>query len=650
LIELAPRLFEWATVAVNGFIALADGIENLQDIWNASFLGKGTAEALPTTEAGIKKRLRDLDKLNKAIVNVEAAGLGSKAFNAATQFSGLDLLTTNSFETKDKLGTNIFGEDLFDAIKNDVGEATRAISAQRKQLLARQDGRVRETESIDSRLLDPTTQKGIDDRLFDLDDLKQNFDGSAYFERIGFDLFGKEAFEQLNKNSEKFEEAIKVEIERISKLDLSKTSPVTTFPSGQIDQSIITRDPVEKQPVDLGEEFHAVMEEVARDLDLVNSLVETGKTPLDNYRAELDKLARIQSSDGLRVFAGGDETFSRARVQAVEELASATDDYQAAIDELVKLSATGLISADEFGQGFQNLTDNVETAGVAIQRLDGLGLSPEAYIAAANAIKASVDYEKDLTAEKQKQIEANVKLVEGEIAVKESALELAQLRGDLYGEEGVEILQRELDILREQIALQKTGIDPQTAEGQAKKIIETEELATLQGQMRDAFKGAFRAALDGDFEGFLANKLKNAASQMFDRALDSLFDALFEGLKGFGGKGGLNLGAIGKFFAGFFADGGVIGTGKFGLVGENGPELVSAGSGPIRITPLDSGLTERYKGISTRGLESRGSNQQPASNITMNIAGVKDLSSFVKSQGTIEADMAAAMRRAQADF
>jgi len=103
-------------------------------------------------------------------------------------------------------------------------------------------------------------------------------------------------------------------------------------------------------------------------------------------------------------------------------------------------------------------------------------------------------------------------------------------------------------------------------------------------------------------------------------------------------------------FGGGFAKGGVIGTGHFGLVGENGPELVSAGSGPIRITPLDGGLTERYKGISTRGLESRGSNQQSASNITMNIAGVKDLSSFVKSQGTIEADMAAAMRRAQADF
>ena len=103
-------------------------------------------------------------------------------------------------------------------------------------------------------------------------------------------------------------------------------------------------------------------------------------------------------------------------------------------------------------------------------------------------------------------------------------------------------------------------------------------------------------------------------------------------------------------FAGPFATGGVIGTGKFGLVGENGPELISAGSGPLRITPIDGGLRKQLDGFSTNGLVSRGSNQSIPSNVVMNIAGVKDLASFVKSQGTIEADMAAAMRRAQSDF
>jgi len=47
---------------------------------------------------------------------------------------------------------------------------------------------------------------------------------------------------------------------------------------------------------------------------------------------------------------------------------------------------------------------------------------------------------------------------------------------------------------------------------------------------------------------------------------------------GGGGGGGFNP------FAGFFANGGLIPSGKFGVVGENGPELVS---GPANITPMN---------------------------------------------------------------
>jgi lambda family phage tail tape measure protein len=44
--------------------------------------------------------------------------------------------------------------------------------------------------------------------------------------------------------------------------------------------------------------------------------------------------------------------------------------------------------------------------------------------------------------------------------------------------------------------------------------------------------------------------------------------------------------SIGKLFGGFFADGGTLGAGKFGVVGERGPELIS---GPATITPLGMG-------------------------------------------------------------
>ena len=70
----------------------------------------------------------------------------------------------------------------------------------------------------------------------------------------------------------------------------------------------------------------------------------------------------------------------------------------------------------------------------------------------------------------------------------------------------------------------------------------------------------------------------------------NIMKALFEGGTGAGaGSGGGGFfstigSAIGKFFAGGFAEGGVIGGGKFGIVGENGPEFVS---GPAGITPMD---------------------------------------------------------------
>jgi hypothetical protein len=46
--------------------------------------------------------------------------------------------------------------------------------------------------------------------------------------------------------------------------------------------------------------------------------------------------------------------------------------------------------------------------------------------------------------------------------------------------------------------------------------------------------------------------------------------------------------SIGDFFGGFFANGGTLGAGKFGIAGERGPEIIS---GPATITPMGMGGT-----------------------------------------------------------
>ena len=55
------------------------------------------------------------------------------------------------------------------------------------------------------------------------------------------------------------------------------------------------------------------------------------------------------------------------------------------------------------------------------------------------------------------------------------------------------------------------------------------------------------------------------------------------------GKSGSN--PFSSLFAGFFANGGMIPAGSFGVVGERGPELVS---GPATVTPLSSGGNVTY--------------------------------------------------------
>src|SRR3546814_1270916 len=55
-------------------------------------------------------------------------------------------------------------------------------------------------------------------------------------------------------------------------------------------------------------------------------------------------------------------------------------------------------------------------------------------------------------------------------------------------------------------------------------------------------------------------------------------------LRGFGGGGGL-FSSIGKFFSGFFADGGLIPTGSFGIVGAAGPEPIFATAGGVGVLP-----------------------------------------------------------------
>lgn len=68
----------------------------------------------------------------------------------------------------------------------------------------------------------------------------------------------------------------------------------------------------------------------------------------------------------------------------------------------------------------------------------------------------------------------------------------------------------------------------------------------------------------------------NGSSSMWD-IFKNVGGGIWDGLSSIGG-------GIADFFGGFFADGGHLQSGKWGIVGENGPEIIQ---GPANITPLE---------------------------------------------------------------
>lgn len=126
----------------------------------------------------------------------------------------------------------------------------------------------------------------------------------------------------------------------------------------------------------------------------------------------------------------------------------------------------------------------------------------------------------------------------------------------------------------------------------------------------EAFRDLTLNILDTFVNEFIKNMqtafikpLTEGLTDMLTKMLEKVFGGLTgAGSGGIGGAAGTAIGAgleknagkwvkdLGKFFAGLFAEGGTIPAGKFGVVGERGPELAFSGSSPMQIMPF-SGKT-----------------------------------------------------------
>lgn len=232
---------------------------------------------------------------------------------------------------------------------------------------------------------------------------------------------------------------------------------------------------------------------LAERLRAAGDLYTQTRNPMERYRASLDALNAVEGDAMLLYAAGGPETLSRARMQAIVELAQSTDDAATVYGELNAQVEAGNVSAKDAVQARKELAEIYDIEGQLISE--------------SNALRDK------MIAKMDAEIERKIKL--------------AQLASD---SEAVTQLERELDLRRRIRAFEEEGMDGKSAQERAEREIAQEDVARARGVFRDAFKEGMRAAIEGDFGEFVRSKLADLASNMFDRAMERMADQVFDAL------------------------------------------------------------------------------------------------------------------------
>lgn len=138
------------------------------------------------------------------------------------------------------------------------------------------------------------------------------------------------------------------------------------------------------------------------------------------------------------------------------------------------------------------------------------------------------------------------------------------------------------------LALNEESLNPVEAveEEVQKSFTNLQEMAANAAEgMQQAFSDFL---IEPSKEGF-HDMADNFAKTIQRMTVDMMASELFNWVGGkFGGESDENGGgAFTNFFAGLFADGGVIPSNNMAIVGENGPELIHSGSAPKTVIPND---------------------------------------------------------------
>lgn len=257
-----------------------------------------------------------------------------------------------------------------------------------------------------------------------------------------------------------------------------------------------------------------------------------------------------------------------------------------AISEEDRIQIEGIVKKDEIERAYTERLSESLSAEEAKNLLAAKGLEIEL---ATLKTKEALDNLRDGAllgiTEENELLQAKLMGAEREYVLRKQIADLVKAGGGTVTQAEAEAIANKNNALKEQVEILEK-----------QKAVASE----LAGGISSELTGAFRSIIDGtkSVNEAFADMFQGIADTFLDMAMKILQDAitqqlmgLFTGLLGGGGGATSILGnSIDSFgggsFGGFFADGGRLGAGKWGIAGEAGPEMIS---GPANITPMTAG-------------------------------------------------------------
>lgn len=294
----------------------------------------------------------------------------------------------------------------------------------------------------------------------------------------------------------------------------------------------------------------------------LNEVFDSNEEKLKNLTVTASELGQVEVAEGLNeqlVVMGETAAAVNEQIRMTEEEKQASMERTA---ELMKESEEMLEKMHERA---------MERAGRILERTAEKNQELEREIEIANSVIGLTATEKDL---KQQ-------LMELEFRRRDALEEIAAMT---VSDEERNQLTAELNALtEEQIALVKErheiSMDAMAKEDEQAKKNEEAKLALLKGT-NDTIRqinNETMASMENAFVNFVATgkgSFKDLVDDMLKQLKRLLAKKIFETIFG------LLTGGISSIFSGFFDKGGVIPAGKFGVVGEKGPEIVT---GPANV-------------------------------------------------------------------